>query len=187
MSSTISEKILAKVSGVKEVSPGDFVEANVDIAMSHDNTLLVFRIFRELGLKKVWDPERISIVLDHRSPANSIKTAENHNKIREFVEKQKISKFFDIGEGICHQVLPENGIVGPGLLVVGTDSHTTTCGAFGAFASGIGTTDMALVWSTGHLWLKVPETLRFNISGKLSFPVMSKDVILSIIGKIGSG
>lgn len=186
MSSTISEKILAKVSGKKEVLAGDFVEANIDMAMSHDNTLLVLKIFKEIGLKKVWDPKKISIVLDHRSPANNIKTAENHNIIREFVHKQKISNFYDVGEGICHQVLPENGIIGPGMLIVGTDSHTTTYGAFGAFATGIGATDMALAWSTGHLWLKVPETLKFNIFGKLSYPIMSKDVILSIIGKIGS-
>jgi len=186
MSSTIAEKILARSSGKKEVNVGEFIDASIDLAMSHDNTLLILKIFREIDTKRVWNPEKIAIVLDHRSPANSIKTAENQNLIREFVKNQKLRNFFDIGEGICHQVLPENGLVHPGMLIVGTDSHTTTYGAFGAFATGIGATDMASVWSTGKLWLKVPETLGFNINGKLSLPVMSKDIILSIIGKIGS-
>jgi len=186
MSGTIAEKILARVTGKKEVNAGDFIDANVDLAMSHDNALLVLKIFKEIDRKKVWNPQKIAIVLDHRSPANSIKTADNQNLIREFVRNQKIRNFYDVGEGICHQVLPEHGLVHPGMLIVGTDSHTTTYGAFGAFATGIGATDMASVWSTGKLWLKVPETLGFNIQGNLLLPVMSKDIILSIIGRIGS-
>ncbi len=186
MSGTIAEKILARVSGKKEVNAGDFIDANVDLAMSHDNALLVLKTFKEMDRKKVWNPQKIAIVLDHRSPANSIKTADNQNLIRKFVRNQKIRNFYDVGEGICHQVLPEYGLVRPGMLIVGTDSHTTTYGAFGAFGTGIGATDMASVWSTGKLWLKIPETLGFNIQGKLSLPVMSKDIILSIIGRIGS-
>ena len=186
MSSTIAEIILARVSGKKEVYAGDFIDANVDLAMSHDNALLVLRNFKKLGKKRVWNSEKITIVLDHRSPANSIKTADNQNLIREFVRYQNIRNFYDVGEGICHQILPEQGLVHPGMLIVGTDSHTTTYGAFGAFATGIGATDMAAVWSTGKIWLKVPETLGFNICGKLVSPLMSKDIILSIIGRIGS-
>lgn len=186
MSNTIAEKILSRASGRKDVAPGDIVDANIDLAMSHDNTLLVYKITKEIGINKVWNPNKIAIVLDHRSPANCIKTAENHKKIREFVTWQNINNFFDVGEGVCHQVLPEQGLVLPGMLIVGSDSHTTTYGAFGAFATGIGATDMASVWSTGTLWLKIPETFGFNIYGKLESFVMSKDIILKIIGKIGS-
>lgn len=186
MASTIAEKILARASGKKEVNAGEIVDANIDLAMSHDNTTLVSEIFKEMDKKNVWNSQRIVIVLDHRTPANTIKTAENHKLIREFVKKQNIKNLFDVGEGICHQVLPEKGFVHPGMLIVGTDSHTTTYGAFGAFATGIGTTDMAAVWSTGKLWLKVPKTLGFNISGELSKYVTSKDVILYLIGKIGA-
>lgn len=186
MGQTISEKILAKHSGQKKVYAGEFVDADIDLAMSHDNTVLVSTIFNETGVKKVCNPDKIVVVLDHRTPANTSKTAENHKIIREFIKEQNITNFFDIGEGICHQVLPENGFVCPGMLIVGSDSHTTTYGAFGAFGTGIGATDMAAVWTKGKLWFKVPETLRFNISGTLSRYVSAKDVILHIIGKIGA-
>ena len=186
MGQTISEKIFAKHSGQKKVYAGEFVDADIDLAMSHDNTVLVSTIFNEIGVKKVWNPDKIVVVLDHRTPANTSKTAENHKIIREFIKEQNITNFFDIGEGICHQVLPENGFVCPGMLIVGSDSHTTTYGAFGAFGTGIGATDMAAVWTKGKLWFKVPETLRFNVSGTLSRYVSAKDVILHIIGKIGA-
>jgi len=186
MGQTISEKIFAKHSGQKKVYAGEFVDADIDLAMSHDNTVLVSTIFNKIGVKKVWNPDKIVVVLDHRTPANTSKTAENHKIIREFIKEQNITNFFDIGEGICHQVLPENGFVCPGMLIVGSDSHTTTYGAFGAFGTGIGATDMAAVWTKGKLWFKVPETLRFNVSGTLSRYVSAKDVILHIIGKIGA-
>ena len=186
MGQTISEKILAKHSGQKKVYAGEFVDADIDLAMSHDNTVLVSTIFNEIGVKKVCNPDKIVVVLDHRTPANTSKTAENHKIIREFIKEQNITNFFDIGEGICHQVLPENGFVCPGMLIVGSDSHTTTYGAFGTFGTGIGATDMAAVWTKGKLWFKVPETLRFNVSGTLSRYVSAKDVILHIIGKIGA-
>ena len=186
MGQTISEKIFAKHSGQKKVYAGEFVDADIDLAMSHDNTVLVSTIFNEIGVKKVCNPDKIVVVLDHRTPANTSKTAENHKIIREFIKEQNITNFFDIGEGICHQVLPENGFVCPGMLIVGSDSHTTTYGAFGAFGTGIGATDMAAVWTKGKLWFKVPETLRFNVSGTLSRYVSAKDVILHIIGKIGA-
>lgn len=186
MSSTISEKILARASGNKKVEAGEIVDASVDLAMSHDNAALVSKVFKEIGVGKVWDPDKIVIILDHRAPANIIKAAEAHKSIREFVKSQNIKNFYDIGEGICHQVVPEKGYVKPGMLIVGTDSHTTTYGAFGAFSTGIGATEMACVWATGKLWLKVPETIKMIIKGKLQDMVMAKDVILYIIGKIGS-
>ena len=186
MRQTISEKILSKHSGQKEVYAREFVDADIDLAMSHDNTVLVSNIFNEIGVKKVWNPSKIIVVLDHRTPANSIKTAENHKRIREFVKIQYIKHFFDVGEGICHQILPENGFVRPGMIIVGSDSHTTTYGAFGAFSTGVGATDMASVWITGKLWFRVPETIKFNISGQLSRYVSAKDVILHIVGNIGA-
>ena len=186
MGEAISEKILAKASGRKSVTTGDIINAAVDLAMSHDNTISVSKVFKEIGMKKVWDPNKIVVVLDHRSPANNSITAENHKHIREFLQEQNIKNFYDVGEGVCHQVLPEKGFVRPGMLIVGSDSHTTTYGAFGAFSTGIGATEMAAVWATGKIWLKVPETLRFIINGSSSKFVMAKDIILHIIGRIGA-
>jgi len=186
MGQTISEKILSNHSDHKKVYSNEFIDVKVDLAMSHDNTFLVSSIFSKIGKKKVWNPKKIVIVLDHRSPANTSISAEKHKIIRDFVRTQKISNFYDIGEGICHQILPENGFVRPGMIIVGSDSHTTTYGAFGAFGTGIGATDMAAVWATGKIWLRVPETIRFDLYGNLSQFVYAKDIILYIIGKIGS-
>ncbi|MBA2868423.1 3-isopropylmalate dehydratase large subunit [Methanococcus maripaludis] len=187
MAMTLAEKILAKASGNSEVSPGDIVMAKVETAMVHDITgpLSVNTLEKE-GISKVWDNEKIVIPFDHQIPADSINAAENHILMRNFVKEQNIKHFYDIREGVCHQVLPEKGHVVPGTVVVGADSHTCTYGAFGAFATGIGSTDMAAVFATGELWFKVPETLYFNISGELKPDVMSKDVILSIIGMVGA-
>ena len=186
MGMTIVEKILAKASGKKEVSPGDIVMANIDVAMAHDITgPLTVNTLKEYGIEKVWNQEKIVILFDHQVPADSIKAAENHILMRKFVKEQNIKNFYDIREGVCHQVLPEKGHVLPGTVVVGADSHTCTHGAFGAFATGIGSTDMAAVFATGELWFKVPETLYFNITGELKPYVMSKDVILHIIGEVG--
>lgn len=187
MAMTLAEKILAKASGNSEVSPGDIVMAKVETAMVHDITgpLSVNTLEKE-GISKVWDNEKIVIPFDHQIPADSINAAENHILMRNFVKEQNIKHFYDIREGVCHQVLPEKGHVVPGTVVVGADSHTCTYGAFGAFATGIGSTDMAAVFATGELWFKVPETLYFNISGELKPEVMSKDVILSIIGMVGA-
>jgi len=183
---TISEKILAKSADKNRVEPGEIIDAKVDMAMSHDNAALVSKVFGEIGIKNVWNPEKIVIILDHRVPANNIKAAEAHKKIRDFIRKQKIKHFYDAGEGICHQVMIEKGHARPGMLVVGTDSHTTTYGAIGVFSTGIGATEMAAVWATGKLWLKVPETIRINISGNPPKLVTSKDIILHIIGRIKS-
>ncbi len=184
----ITEKILARASGKAEVEPGEIVEASVDVAMVHDLTgPLTVKEFRKIGTGKVWDNQRIVIIFDHLVPANSVRSAELHKFMREFAKEQRIKNFYDIGRGgICHQALPEKGHVRPGELVVGTDSHTCTHGAFGAFATGIGATDMAAVFATGRLWFKVPSTIKVNITGTFQSSVTPKDLILSIIGKIGA-
>jgi 3-isopropylmalate/(R)-2-methylmalate dehydratase large subunit len=184
MGYTISEKILMRASGSQHVEPGEIVNARVDIAMSHDNAALVSKVFKEIGVPKVWDADRIVIPIDHRVPANNIKTAEGHKKIREFASSQNIKHFYDVREGVCHQIMPEFGHVVPGELIAGTDSHTTTYGALGAFSTGIGATEMAAVWATGELWLKVPETFKINLTGSLNDNVFSKDVILHICGQL---
>jgi len=180
---TMAEEILSKKA--IEAEAGDIVEANIDKAMSHDNAALVIKKFREIG-GKLWDADRIVIILDHRVPANTIKTAEAHKMIREFVRENKIKNFYDINYGICHQVMIEEGHVQKGMLIVGTDSHTTSYGALGAFSTGIGATEMASVWATGKLWLKVPETYKMVITGDIPKGVYAKDIILYIIGKMGA-
>jgi len=182
----IVEKILARASGRDEVSPGEIVEASVDVAMIHDLTgPLAIESFRKIGAEKVWDSQRIVVVLDHLVPANSVKSAELHKIVRNFVEEQKIDNFYDIGHGgICHQVMPEKGHVRPGELIVGADSHTCTYGAFGAFATGIGSTEMAAVFVTGTLWFRVPEVIKVNVTGRFQDFVTAKDLILNIISRI---
>ena len=188
---TVVEKILARASGKDAVRAGDVVEPRVDLAMSHENAALVINQFQEIhegtGIAaKPWDPSRIAIIFDHRVPAESAKTATNQKKIRAFVAEHGIAKFHDIrGDtgGICHQILPENGYVRPGMVVVGTDSHTTTHGALGAFAFGIGATEMASVWALGAaLNVEVPATIRVEVSGRFPGRVGPKDLILHLIG-----
>lgn len=183
---TLAEKILAKKSGQKEVHAGQIVSGKVDVAMSHENGRMVKLSFEKIGVKKVWDPDKIMIIFDHRVPAESERTAAGQKELREFVRAQGIKNFYDINVGVCHQVLVEEGFSRPGILLVGTDSHTTTAGALGAFATGIGATEMAAVWATGELWLLVPESLKFVVDGKLPKGVYAKDVILNIIGTIGA-
>jgi 3-isopropylmalate/(R)-2-methylmalate dehydratase large subunit len=187
MGMTLAEKILARASGRAEVAPDQVVVARVDLALSHENADLVRKSFQEIGVARVWDPEKIVIILDHRVPAESEKTAATHQAIREFVRQQGIRHFYDVGRGgICHQVLAENGHVRPGMVVVGTDSHTTTHGAFGAFATGIGATEMAGVWTEGELWFKVPATLRLEVDGEFAPWVSAKDLVLYLIGQLGA-
>jgi len=187
MGMTLAEKILARASGRERVSPDQIVVAKVDLAMSHENADLVRKSFLEIGVPRVWDASKIVIVFDHRVPAESEKTAATHKAVREFVAAQGIEYFYDVGRGgICHQVLPENGHVRPGMVVVGTDSHTTTHGAFGAFATGIGATEMAGVWTEGSLWFKVPSTLRIEVEGEFRPWISAKDLILYIIGELGA-
>jgi 3-isopropylmalate/(R)-2-methylmalate dehydratase large subunit len=193
MGMTVVEKILARASGKKAVTAGDVLEPVVDLAMSHENAALVINQFREVykdtGIEeKVWDPSRIAIIFDHRVPAESAKTATNQKKIREFVSEQNITKFHDIRSdegGICHQILPEYGYVRPGYIVVGTDSHTTTHGALGAFSFGIGATEMASVWTLGvALNVEVPKTIKAVVNGAFPEYVGPKDLILYLIGKL---
>ena len=184
---TISEKILARASGKDKVEAGDIVIANIDIAMTHDLTgPLSVESFEKIGASKVWDSSKIVIPFDHQVPADSIDSANNHIIKREFVKKHEIKHFYDVNAGVCHQILPELGHVVPGEVIVGADSHTCTHGALGAFSTGIGSTDMAMVFAEGNLWFKVPETNRFNITGNLKENVYAKDVILHIIGEIGA-
>ncbi len=187
MSMTMAEKIMAKASGNREAKAGEIVMANIDVAMTHDLTgPLSVESFRKIGLKNVWDPDKIVVLFDHQVPADSLDAAANHIMLREFVEEQGINNFYDVREGVCHQVLPEKGHIVPGEVVVGTDSHTCTHGALGAFSTGIGSTDMAMVFATGKLWFKIPETIKFDIQGSLKDYVYAKDVVLHIIGEIGA-
>ncbi len=179
----MTEKILGRASN-QEVSPGDIIDATVDLAMSHENTAAISKKFKKIGVPTVWNPEKIVIPIDHCVPAASEDYAKNHKLIREFVEEQKITNFYDIKAGVCHQVLPEKGHVRPGMLIVGSDSHTPTYGAFGAFSAGIGRTEMAAVYATGSIWLRVPESFKLIVEGELPEKVSAKDVILTIIGEL---
>jgi 3-isopropylmalate/(R)-2-methylmalate dehydratase large subunit len=193
MGMTYVQKLLARACSKPAVAVGDVIEPPVHLAMSHENGALVINQFNEIfqgtGREpKVWDPARIAIIFDHRVPAESSKTATNQKKIREFVAKQGITKFHDIrGDvgGICHQILPENGYVRPGQVLVGTDSHTTTHGALGAFAFGIGATEMASVWALGNILnVEAPGTIKVVVNGRFAKGVYPKDLILYLIGKL---
>ena len=185
MGKTFAEKVLGQKAG-KSVIPGEIVEVKPDIAMSHDNTAAISKTFREIGVAKIDDPNRHVIVLDHCVPAANEKFAQNHKDIRAFVAEQGIPNFFDIDRGICHQVLPEEGFALPGYLMVGSDSHSTTYGAFGALATGIGRSEMAVIFATGKIWLRVPETMKIVIKGSLPKGISSKDVMLKIIGDLSA-
>lgn len=182
---TLAEKILSRASGIADAKEGQIVEAAPDLALSHENTFLVGKSFSELGVGRIWDPTKVVVVLDHRTPANTMQTAAAHAKIRQLVKEFGIEKFFDVGEGICHQLLIERGLAKPGQLILGADSHTTTAGAVGAFATGIGATEMAGVWAMGSLWLKIPETIQVSLNGHLAHGCFPKDVSLHLASVLG--
>jgi len=186
MGKTFAEKILALKSGKKSVVTGEIVTVSPDIVMSHDNTAAIAKKFKQIGIDKVKHPEKIVIPLDHCVPAATEKYAANHKEIREFVQEQKIENFYDINTGVCHQILPEKGHVLPGSLILGADSHTTTYGAFGVFSTGIGRSEVASIWATDEIWLRVPETIKINIEGTIPSGVYPKDIILHIIGDLGA-
>lgn len=186
MGQTFAEKILAKKAGLAETVPGQIVEITPDVALSHDNTAAIRGIFAKMGGVKVFDPGIHAIILDHATPAPTTEHAENHRIVREFVQEQGIKYFFDVGRGVCHQVLVEEGLALPGEVVLGSDSHTTHAGVMGAFGAGIGRSEMASIWALGHLWLRVPESLKIIVHGKLSPGVTAKDLALHIIGQLGS-
>ena len=187
MGMTITEKIIAAHSGNQEISAGQFVYADVDICLGNDITApIAIEQFETLGVEKVFNPDSIVLVPDHFTPNKDIKSAQNSKFLREFAHKHQIKNYFEVGRvGIEHVLLPEQGIVGPGDLVIGADSHTCTYGAMGIFSTGVGSTDLAACYATGKVWLRVPETIKFIFNGKLNEWVSGKDLILHVIGDIG--
>jgi 3-isopropylmalate/(R)-2-methylmalate dehydratase large subunit len=186
MGATLAEKILGSHTENGKATAGEIVEASVDLLMVHEVLgSRILPILEEMGFEKVWDPERILVVNDHWAPASDINSAEIHRRNRQFVREQKIKYFCDVDCGISHQVLPEMGLVAPGDLIVGSDSHSTTYGAFNAFSAGLAATDSALIISTGKIWFRVPESIHVKVEGKISEYVMSKDLILKIIADLG--
>jgi 3-isopropylmalate/(R)-2-methylmalate dehydratase large subunit len=181
----ITEKILAKAAGKKVVHPGEIVDADIDMIMTHDLTgPLAVEAFKKIGTPKVWDSKKIVVILDHQVPAESVKAAELHKTMRQFAKDQNL-KIYDVGRGgICHQVMPEQGHVKPGDVIIGSDSHTCTYGAFGAFATGVGSTEAAAAMATGKIWFKVPPTIKIDVKGKFKKYIAPKDLILNIIGTL---
>ena len=186
MGMTFAQKMLAAKAGLDRVDVGQIVEIEPDVCLSHDNTAAIAKTFASIGVKRVKNPDRFVVVLDHTVPASQEKYAQNHKEIRDFVAFHGIERFYDVGVGICHQVLPEKGFALPGRLILGSDSHTTTYGAFGAFAAGVGRSEMAVLYATSKIWLKTPASFRIVVSGRLADPVTAKDLILHIIGSIGA-
>lgn len=188
MGMTITEKILAKAAGKDSVKAGDLVDANIDVVMCHDvTTPPAISMLVEKGIDKVFDPEKIVVTPDHFQPAKDIKSAELHKRLDTWARRHKIKYYYKIGRaGVCHALLPEQGHIRPGEVIVGGDSHTCTYGAFAAFSTGIGSTDTAAAIATGQLWFKVPASMKFVLNGSLGHGVYSKDVILAVIARIGT-
>ena len=184
---TIAEKLLAAHAGLDEVTPGQLIECELDIVLANDVTApIAIREFERVGIDKVWDREKIALVPDHYVPNKDIKSAEQAKIVREFARAQGITHFYEVGcMGVEHALLPEQGVVGAGDLIIGADSHTCTYGALGAFATGVGSTDAAVGMATGKAWFKVPSSIKFVIDGDLRPGVSGKDIILHIIGMIG--
>jgi len=186
MGKTFAEKILALKAGLDETVAGQIVTVRPDKLLTHDNTSAIAQTFRKIGVARVANPDVHVIVLDHVTPAATEEYAQGHKEVREFVREQGIKAFYDIGEGICHQVFPEKGHALPGLLIVGSDSHTPSYGALGAFSAGIGRTEAAAVMATGEIWLRVPDSMRIVVDNQFSPRVSAKDLVLRIIGDIGA-
>ncbi|MCU1334644.1 MAG: 3-isopropylmalate dehydratase large subunit [Bryobacterales bacterium] len=186
MGYTIAEKILAAKSGKTSVRPGEIVDAYPDLVMSHTATWRSVSVMQKVGASKLYDPDRLAVVLDHIAPAKTEKNATDQQVSRNFARTNGINKFYDVDAGIAHLVLMEAGHVAPGDLIVGTDSHCTIYGSLGALGTGIGYTEVASVWITGKLWMKVPETFKISLSGKLAPGVYSKDLMLYLIGTLGA-
>jgi 3-isopropylmalate/(R)-2-methylmalate dehydratase large subunit len=181
---TFAEKILAKKAQLSKTVPGQIVQITPDVILSHDNTAPIYGLFQQMGGVKVYNPDMHAVILDHATPAPSTKHAENHRIIREFVKEQGITNFYDIGRGICHQILVESGLALPGEVILGSDSHTPHAGVMGAFAAGIGRTEMASIWAIGKIWLRVPESMKISVKGHLPAGVTSKDLALFVIGDL---
>ena len=187
MAMTMTQKILAAHAGLPQVKAGDLIEAKLDLVLGNDiTTPVAITAFDRAGFTRVFDQEKIAIVLDHSTPCKDIKSAQLCHEAREFAKRFSIKNFFDVGEvGIEHALLPEKGLVAPGELVIGADSHTCTYGALGAFSTGVGSTDMAAGMAMGENWFKVPEAIRVELTGALRGYASGKDVILHLIGMIG--
>ncbi|MCS6773441.1 MAG: 3-isopropylmalate dehydratase large subunit [Thermoflexales bacterium] len=185
MGKTFAEKALARAAGRTEVCAGEIVDAQPDVVLSHDNTAAIYRLFKQIGVSRVKHPERLCITLDHAVPAPTTQHAQNHAEVRRFVEEQGVLHFFEVGRGICHQVLSEEACVLPGQLILGADSHTTHFGWLGAFGAGVGRSEVAALWATGELWLRVPESIKVVLTGALPFGVTTKDFCLKLIGDLG--
>jgi 3-isopropylmalate/(R)-2-methylmalate dehydratase large subunit len=183
---TFAQKALARAAGFDSVAVSQVVDARPDVVLSHDNTAAIRRIWQQFGQARVLIPDRLAITLDHAVPAPTTKHAQNHAEIRQFVAEQGISNFFEVGRGICHQVLSEEAVVLPGQLILGADSHTTHCGWMGAFGAGIGRSEVAALWATGELWLRVPESMLITLEGALPPGVTAKDFALRVIGDLGA-
>ena len=184
---TITQKILAAHCGVDKVEAGELIKVKTDLVLGNDITSPVaINEFETYGFDKVFDNQKIALVMDHFAPNKDIKAAEQCKQCRDFANKYDIKHYYDVGDmGVEHALLPEKGLVAPGELIIGADSHTCTYGAFGAFSTGVGSTDMAAAMATGEVWFKVPSAIKFNLKGKLKNNVSGKDVILHIIGNIG--
>jgi 3-isopropylmalate/(R)-2-methylmalate dehydratase large subunit len=180
------EKLLAKAAGKDKVTTGEIINCTVDMAGINDLYLQTIRSFHEMGGKKVHDPKKIVVFLDHYAPASTITQADNQKQFREFCWDQGIDLLMDIDQGVCHQIMADKGLVYPGMVLVITDSHTTTHGAFGAFGTGVGATDLAIIMMTGQLWFRVPEIIRIHLEGTLPKGVYAKDIILKVIGDLGA-
>jgi 3-isopropylmalate/(R)-2-methylmalate dehydratase large subunit len=185
MGETLAQKLLARKTG-HPVSPGEIVVVNIDFMMGQDGTApLAIKAFEEMGVEQVFDSKKIAFIIDHSAPSPNLGVSLLHQRMREFAQKQGV-KLYDIGEGVCHQLLPERGHVVPGDVVVGADSHTCTYGALGIFATGIGSTDLAAAMATGKIWFKVPESIKVILTGKRSSGVFAKDLILFVVGELGA-
>lgn len=178
---TFAEKALARAAGVSAARAGDVLDVRPDVILSHDNSAAIRRIFEQTGAKRIAHPERLVITLDHAVPAPTTLHAQNHAEIREWVQQQGIQHFFEVGRGICHQVISEERLVLPGETIMGSDSHTPHFGWLGAFGMGLGRTEVAALWATGELWISVPESMRITLTGSLSPGVTAKDIVLQIL------
>lgn len=184
MGKTFAEKALARAAGLKEVSPGEIADVYPDLYMSHMASWRCIRTMEKLGTDKLYDVDRVAMVMDHISPAQTAKTADDQRLCREFAKKHGVKKFYDVSAGIAHVVLTEEGFIRPGMVIIGTDSHTTIYGALGALGTGVGFSELTAAWVTGKLWMKVPESLKVTIDGPLAPGTSSKDVMLKLIGQL---
>jgi len=187
MGMTITEKILAKASGQKQISPEQLIDAKIDVVMCHDvTTPPAISMLVEKGIDRVFDREKIVVTPDHFQPAKDIQSAELHKRLDQWARRHNIKYYYKLGKaGVCHALLPEQGHIRPGEVIVGGDSHTCTYGAFAAFSTGVGSTDLAAAIATGRLWFKVPTSIKFVLNGSLQHGIYSKDVILAVITRIG--